>query len=285
MPKVCEDGSLQDCVSNLFSTLQPPHVKRPPGRSRQRLPVDKLEVVRDLQLGGLLNLNCKEIRHNICLWLIDHFNVGFRRIDISSDKSYDLTAADVGLVFGLPTSGQILQIALTLFEQSIRWLRVLDDLNNGTMFGYMVASSSSRYCPAFTLITLSLLHCSHHYHQVTNPHLFISIVQLHYVIKFKIPSVHVPLTVPLLSTWLDDLIKERLAAEISQLELLEQYYAAERAINQYQKGIQHQLGIMRGVMHTLDGQNNEVDLRQPLVTQAMQPMNFAARTAFRLWRR
>ena len=36
-------------------------------------------------------------------------------------------------------------------------------------------------------------------------------------------------------------------------ELLEQYYAAERAINQYQKGIQHQLGIMRGVMHTLDG--------------------------------
>ena len=36
-------------------------------------------------------------------------------------------------------------------------------------------------------------------------------------------------------------------------ELLEQYYAAERAINQYQKGIQHQLGIMCGVMHTLDG--------------------------------
>ena len=96
------------------------------------------------------------------------------------------------------------------------WLRVLDNLNNGTVFGYMVASSSSRYCLAFTLITLSLLHCSHHYHQVTNPHLFISIVQLHYVIKFKIPSVHVPLTVPLLSTWLDDLIKERLAAEISQ---------------------------------------------------------------------
>ena len=36
-------------------------------------------------------------------------------------------------------------------------------------------------------------------------------------------------------------------------ELLEKYYAAERAINQYQKGIQHQFGIMRGLMHTLDG--------------------------------
>ena len=96
------------------------------------------------------------------------------------------------------------------------WLRVLDDLNNGTVFGYMVASPSSRYCSAFTLITWSLLHCSHHYHQVTNPHLFISIVQLHYVIKFKIPSVHVPVTVPLLSAWSDNLIKECLAAEISQ---------------------------------------------------------------------
>ena len=72
-----------------------------------------MEAVRDLRFGGLLNLNCKEIRHNICLWLIDHFNVGFRCIDISFDKSYDLTTADVGLVFGLPTTKRILQIAST----------------------------------------------------------------------------------------------------------------------------------------------------------------------------
>ena len=78
-----------------------------------RLPVEKLEVVRDLQFGGLLNLNCKEIRHNICLWLIDNFNVGFKRIDISSDKSYDLIATDVGLVFGLSTTRWILQITST----------------------------------------------------------------------------------------------------------------------------------------------------------------------------
>ncbi|CBI17023.3 unnamed protein product, partial [Vitis vinifera] len=44
----------------------------------------------------------------------------------------------------------------------------------------------------------------------------IPFLQLHYVIKFKIPSVHVPMTVPLLSAWSDELIKERLAAEISQ---------------------------------------------------------------------
>ena len=46
--------------------------------------------------------------------------------------------------------------------------------------------------------------------------MFISMVQLHYVIKFKIPSVHVPMTVLLLSAWLDELIKERLATEISE---------------------------------------------------------------------
>ena len=45
--------------------------------------------------------------------------------------------------------------------------------------------------------------------------MFISMVQLHYVIKFKIPSVHVPMTV-LISAWLDELIKERLATEISE---------------------------------------------------------------------
>ncbi|XP_034686676.1 uncharacterized protein LOC117915222 [Vitis riparia] len=78
-----------------------------------RLPAEKLDVVRDLQFGGLLHLNCKEIRHNICIWLIAHFNVGFRRIDITSHQRYDLTAADVGLVFGLPTTGRILHIATT----------------------------------------------------------------------------------------------------------------------------------------------------------------------------
>ena len=37
-------------------------------------------------------------------------------------------------------------------------------------------------------------------------------------------------------------------------EILEQYYAAERAIKAYQKGIQQQLGIMHGLMHRLDAQ-------------------------------
>ncbi|RVW54960.1 hypothetical protein CK203_096343 [Vitis vinifera] len=82
------------------------------------------------------------------------------------------------------------------------------------------------------------------------------------------------MTAPLLSAWSDELIKERLSAEISEFgsfghgqafdesspprthveddsgptssnEILDKYYAVERQINSYQKGIQHQLGIMR----------------------------------------
>ncbi|RVX03720.1 hypothetical protein CK203_023073 [Vitis vinifera] len=87
--------------------------------------------------------------------------------------------------------------------------------------------------------------------------------------------------VSLLSVWSDELIKERLATEISEFgsfghgkgfddsslprthveqfvsmsqEILEKYYAAERAINAYKKGIQQQLGIMHSLMHRLDAQ-------------------------------
>ncbi|RVW64911.1 hypothetical protein CK203_041918 [Vitis vinifera] len=36
MPKVCEVGTLQDGQGNVFPSLQPPQVRRPPGRPRQR---------------------------------------------------------------------------------------------------------------------------------------------------------------------------------------------------------------------------------------------------------
>ncbi|RVW35722.1 hypothetical protein CK203_093610 [Vitis vinifera] len=281
MPKVCEAGTLQDGQGNVFPSLQPPQVRRPPGRPRQRciesqfshkraihcsrcngiviiltmagngldgsaassrplsgtsmftrcsaarfkklcnrLPEAKIQAIRDLQFGGLLNLNCTEVRHNLCIFLIQHFNVGFRRIEFSAEKHYPVTATDVGLILGLPTEGRNLQ--------------------------------------------------------------------LHYVIKFQIPSVQVPIIVPPALAWTDDLIKRRLVAEIKEFgafghaeidfrsptvertpepetnvdhdtnvdaensdEIWHQYHDAERAIDQYQRGIQQQLRIMRGLMHKL----------------------------------
>ena len=77
------------------------------------LPKEKIQAIRDLQFGGLLNLNCTEVRHNICTFLIQHFNVVFRRIEFSSQKHYPVTATDVGLIFGLPTEGRNLQVTST----------------------------------------------------------------------------------------------------------------------------------------------------------------------------
>ena len=46
--------------------------------------------------------------------------------------------------------------------------------------------------------------------------MFVFIMQLHYVIKFQIPSVQVPITVPPALAWTDELIKQQLAAEIRE---------------------------------------------------------------------
>ncbi|KAL6345817.1 hypothetical protein AAG906_017572 [Vitis piasezkii] len=46
--------------------------------------------------------------------------------------------------------------------------------------------------------------------------MFVFIMQLHYVIKFQIPSVQVPITVPPTLAWTDELIKQQLAAEIRE---------------------------------------------------------------------
>ena len=52
-------------------------------------------------------------------------------------------------------------------------------------------------------------------------HMFISMVQLHYVMKFKILFVHVPMIVPQLLAWSEELIKQRLTAEIREFSSLD----------------------------------------------------------------
>ena len=42
----------------------------------RKLQDDKLQGIRDLQFKVLLSIQCHELRHNLCLWLIQHFNVG-----------------------------------------------------------------------------------------------------------------------------------------------------------------------------------------------------------------
>ncbi|RVW51414.1 hypothetical protein CK203_097176 [Vitis vinifera] len=86
---------------------------------------EKLQAIKDLHFGGLLALNCIEVRHNICLFLIQHFNVGFRRIEFSPHKHYAVTITNVGLIFSLPSKGHIVQVTSTSSEHQFGTIRAL----------------------------------------------------------------------------------------------------------------------------------------------------------------
>ncbi|RVW39227.1 hypothetical protein CK203_112427 [Vitis vinifera] len=198
MPKLCDDGSLQDCTGNSFPAFQPLHF---------------LQVINNcynthLQVPVLPRLK---------LTTIISFFYGYYGV------------ADVGLVFGLPTTGRILHIATTPSDHPFGTLNTCEE----RLLNLPIGEEFHRCFIYYTCATLlaptsridgcrNLWHTIHEdgfrndYQQVRIIHMFISIVQLHYVIKFKIPSVHVPMTAPLLSAWSDKLIKERLSAEISE---------------------------------------------------------------------
>ncbi|XP_059599266.1 uncharacterized protein LOC132255233 [Vitis vinifera] len=279
-----------------------------------RLPEAKIQAIRDLQFGGLLNLNCTEVRHNLCIFLIQHFNVGFRRIEFSAQKHYPVTATDVGLILGLPTEGRNLQVTSTSSDHPFGTIRACEEKLLDLPVGEEFRRAFIYYACATLLAPTSRLNgCRNLWHTIhedgfrndVNWAQFVldQLVEgirrfqqsktswLHYVIKFQIPSVQVPITVPPALAWTDDLIKRRLVAEIKEFgafghaeidfaserspsvertmepetnvdhdtnvdaensdEIWHQYHDAERAIDQYQRGIQQQLRIMRGLMHKL----------------------------------
>ncbi|RVW84418.1 hypothetical protein CK203_040615 [Vitis vinifera] len=211
-----------------------------------RLPPEKLDVVRDLQ-----------------------------RIDITSDRRYDLTVADVGLVFGLPTIGQILHIATTPSDHPFGTLNTCEERLLNLPIGEEFRRCFIYYACATLLAPTSRIDgCRNLWHTIHEDG-FRNVVNWANLLLTSLwrRSYSQP--------WSDELIKERLSAEISEFgsfghgqafdessparthveddsgptssnEILDKYYAAERQINSYQKGIQHQLGIMRGLIQRLD---------------------------------
>nr|CAN75869.1 hypothetical protein VITISV_018219 [Vitis vinifera] len=92
-----------------------------------RLLDEKLQAIRDLQFGGLLALNCTKVRHNICLFLIQHFNVGFKQIEFSPHEHYVVTTINMTLIFGLPTKERILQETSTSSEHQFGTIRACEE--------------------------------------------------------------------------------------------------------------------------------------------------------------
>ena len=72
-----------------------------------------------------LNLHRGSTQHLFVL--IQHFNVRFRRIELSPHKHYVVIVANVGLIFGLPTERCILQVTSTLIGYQFDTIRTCEE--------------------------------------------------------------------------------------------------------------------------------------------------------------
>ena len=65
----------------------------------------KLEAIRGFGFGGLIHLACREIRYELCHFLISHYEVAYHRIRLKRDHTLDVIIDDVINVMGIPLRG------------------------------------------------------------------------------------------------------------------------------------------------------------------------------------
>ncbi|RVW14793.1 hypothetical protein CK203_091052 [Vitis vinifera] len=350
MPKVCEAGTLQDGQGNVFPSLQPPQVRRPPGRPRQKLVslsvhyillfyANDAVIILTMAGNGLDGSAASSLPLSGTSMFTRCSAARFKKLcnrlpeaKIQAIRDLQFGATDVGLILGLPTERRNLQVTSTSSDHPFGTIRACEEKLLNLPVGEEFRRAFIYYACATLLAPTSRLNgCRNLWHTIHEDgfrndvnwaqfvldqlvegirrfqqyktswvHGCVLFLQLHYVIKFQIPSVQVPITVPPALAWTDDLIKRRLVAEIKEFgafghaeidfvsyacinilasqrsptvertmepetnvdhdtnvdaensdEIWHQYHDAERAIDQYQRGIQQQLRIMRGLMHKL----------------------------------
>ena len=71
----------------------------------RRFPVAKVAAIEAMGFGGLLQLAIKDIRYELCQWLITAYDVPYHRIKMASSIVLDVTLADVEDTMGIPCHG------------------------------------------------------------------------------------------------------------------------------------------------------------------------------------
>ncbi|KAL6331864.1 hypothetical protein AAG906_020211 [Vitis piasezkii] len=150
-----------------------------------RLPPEKHQAITDMGFGGLLTFACRELRYELCGWLISQYDFTYHRLKMATGSVVNVNEQHVSQVMGIPNSGEDLVIVKRTGPSNRTYtLRVLEqNLDNLPQPTYI------RGCLMF--------------------------LQLFYMAFFYMPSVIVEVTRPLAAAWSDDVIKRRLAAEIS----------------------------------------------------------------------
>ena len=68
----------------------------------RRLPITKVAAIKAMGFGGLLHLATKEIKYELCQWLISTYDVPYHRIRMESSVVVNVRLANVEASMGIP---------------------------------------------------------------------------------------------------------------------------------------------------------------------------------------
>ena len=103
-----------------------------------RLPPEKHQAIIDMGFGGLLTFACRELRYELCRWLISQYDFTYHRLKMATGSAVNVNEQHVSQVMGIPNSGEDLVIVkrtgpsnrtytLRVLEQNLDNLPVGDD--------------------------------------------------------------------------------------------------------------------------------------------------------------
>ncbi|RVW75021.1 Ubiquitin-like-specific protease 1A [Vitis vinifera] len=227
-----------------------------------RLAPEKQQAIREMGFGGLLTFACRELRYELCGWLISQYDFTYHRLNMETGNAITVNEEHVNKVMGIPNSGVDVVIlkrttpsnrtyTLRVLEQNLEHLPVCDEF----LKSFLIFSCATLLAPNSKLegshdlwdtiwdgdvgvqrnwAKFLLKHLEdgikeYRQKQPTYIRGCLMFLQLFYMAYFYMPSVNVEVTSPLAAAWTDDVMKRRLAAEISTFDGYGYVRAQERA--------------------------------------------------------
>ena len=87
---------------------------------------------------GLLDLACRELRCELCAWIISNYDIGYYQLNMANGIAVPVTTEDVSNIMGIPSNGEEIVVhtrrdtsncsyTITLLEQNLEDLAIGDD--------------------------------------------------------------------------------------------------------------------------------------------------------------
>lgn len=76
----------------------------------QRLTDEKVQAILKLGFGGLIQVATRDLRHELCQYLVECYDVGYHVIRMERDRMLTISVDDVRDIMGIPCSGVELQV-------------------------------------------------------------------------------------------------------------------------------------------------------------------------------